>query len=61
MDVDESEVLLTALADGKLDWILDSSNAYHLCGDRDMFSTYAAYDGRLVWMENNTLSRVVDK
>ena len=61
MTVDRSHVLIPALADEKLDWIFDSGSAYHLCGDREMFSTYAACDGGLVWMANNTLSKVVGK
>ena len=61
MTVDKSHVLIPALADKKLDWIFDSGSAYHLCEDREMFSTYATCDGRLVWMANNTPSRVVVK
>ncbi|GFY89759.1 hypothetical protein Acr_06g0016990 [Actinidia rufa] len=60
MAVDESEVLLAASEDGKLDWVLDSSSAYHLCRDREVFSTYAACEGR-IWMANNTASRVVGR
>ncbi|GFZ19767.1 hypothetical protein Acr_28g0004720 [Actinidia rufa] len=55
----ESDVLLPASTDGKLDWILDLESAYHLCGDKEIFSTYAAYDGELVRMANNTTSIVV--
>ncbi|GFY80698.1 hypothetical protein Acr_01g0005070 [Actinidia rufa] len=61
MAVDESDVLLAASADEKSDWILELGNAYHLCGNKEMFSTYAVCDGGLVWMANNTPSRVVDK
>ncbi|GFY97552.1 hypothetical protein Acr_12g0000930 [Actinidia rufa] len=53
MAVDESEVLLAASDDGKSDWVLDSGSAYHLCRDREVFSTYAACEGR-IWMTNNT-------
>ncbi|GFY95794.1 hypothetical protein Acr_11g0001000 [Actinidia rufa] len=60
MVVDESEVLLAASEDGKSDWVLDSSSAYHLCRDREVFSTYAACEGR-IWMANNTSSRVVGR
>ena len=42
-------------------WILDSGSTYHLCGDKKMFPTFAACDGELVWMVNNTTSRVVSK
>ncbi|GFS42430.1 hypothetical protein Acr_00g0079830 [Actinidia rufa] len=59
-DDDESDVLLAASADGKSDWVLDSGSAYHLCRDREMFSTYAPCEGR-VWMANNTASGVVGK
>ncbi|GFS38819.1 hypothetical protein Acr_00g0059610 [Actinidia rufa] len=48
------------LDDGKSDWVLDSSSAYHLCRDREVFSTYAACEGR-IWMTNNTSSRVVGR
>ena len=61
MTVDESDVLLALSTDEKLDWMLDSDCAYHLCRDREIFSTYAACNGELVWMTNNTLSRFVDK
>ena len=60
MAVDESEVLLAASVDGKSEWVLDSGSAYHLCRDREVFSTYAACEGR-VRMANNTASRVVGK
>ncbi|GFS35477.1 hypothetical protein Acr_00g0040000 [Actinidia rufa] len=60
VDDDEIDVLLAALEDGKSDWVLDSDNAYHLCRDREVFSTYAACKGR-IWMANNTASRVVGK
>ncbi|GFZ19211.1 hypothetical protein Acr_27g0009500 [Actinidia rufa] len=60
MAVDESEVLLAVSDNGKLDWVLDSGSAYHLCRDREVFSTYAACEGR-IWMANNTSSRVVGK
>ncbi|GFY84156.1 hypothetical protein Acr_03g0009300 [Actinidia rufa] len=59
-DEDEIDVLLTASDDGKSDWVLDSGSAYHLCRDREVFSTYAACEGR-IWMANNTASRVVGR
>ncbi|GFY86981.1 hypothetical protein Acr_05g0006200 [Actinidia rufa] len=59
-DDDEIDVLLAASDDGKSDWVLDSGNAYHLCRDREVFSTYAACEGR-IWMTNNTASRVVGR
>ncbi|GFY85861.1 hypothetical protein Acr_04g0005990 [Actinidia rufa] len=60
VDDDESDVLLVASEDGKLDWVLNSGSAYHLCRDREVFSIYAACKGR-VWMAKNTASRVVGK
>ncbi|GFY90931.1 hypothetical protein Acr_07g0011270 [Actinidia rufa] len=36
VDEDEFDVLLAASDDGKLDWVLDSGSAYHLCRDREM-------------------------
>ncbi|GFS32936.1 hypothetical protein Acr_00g0025470 [Actinidia rufa] len=60
VDEDEIDILLAALEDGKSDWVLDSGSAYHLCRDREVFSTYAPCEGR-VWMANNTASRVVGR
>ncbi|GFZ06118.1 hypothetical protein Acr_18g0002880 [Actinidia rufa] len=60
VDEDESDVLLAASDDGKSDWVLDLGSAYHLCRDREVFSTYAACEGR-IWMANNTSSRVVGR
>ncbi|GFS35007.1 hypothetical protein Acr_00g0037280 [Actinidia rufa] len=59
-DDDEIEVLLAASEDGKSDWVLDSGSAYHLYRDREVFSTYAACEGR-IWMANNTSCRVVGR
>ena len=44
----DNDVLPAASTDEKSDWILDLGSAYHLCKHREMFSTYAAYDGGLV-------------
>ncbi|GFS33873.1 hypothetical protein Acr_00g0031020 [Actinidia rufa] len=62
MAVDENEidVLLAASDNGKSDWVLDSGSAYHLCRDREVFSTYAACEEH-IWMANNTSSRVVGR
>ncbi|GFY86597.1 hypothetical protein Acr_05g0002360 [Actinidia rufa] len=60
VDEDESDVLLAASDNGKSDWVLDSGSAYHLCKDREVFSTYAACEGH-IWMANNTSSRVVGR
>ncbi|GFZ16927.1 hypothetical protein Acr_26g0001970 [Actinidia rufa] len=60
MAVDESDVLLAASDNGKSDWVLDSGSAYHLCRDGEVFSTYAACEGR-IWMTNNTASRVIGR
>ncbi|GFZ09772.1 hypothetical protein Acr_21g0003710 [Actinidia rufa] len=57
-DDNESDVLLEVSGDGKLDWVLDSGSAYHLCRDKEVFSTYAACERR-VWLANNRTSRVV--
>ncbi|GFS34323.1 hypothetical protein Acr_00g0033270 [Actinidia rufa] len=43
---DEIDVLLAASEDGKPDWVLDSGSAFHLCRDREVFSTYAPCEGR---------------
>ncbi|GFZ19756.1 hypothetical protein Acr_28g0004610 [Actinidia rufa] len=60
MAVDESDVLLAASDNEKSDWVLDSGSAYHLCRDREVFSTYAPCEGR-IWMANNTSNRVVGR
>ncbi|GFS33624.1 hypothetical protein Acr_00g0029650 [Actinidia rufa] len=54
MAVDESDVLLAASADKESNWISDSGNAYHLCRDREVFSTHVACEG-LVWMANDAI------
>ncbi|GFZ19216.1 hypothetical protein Acr_27g0009550 [Actinidia rufa] len=59
-DDDEIDVLLAASDNEKSDWVLDSGSAYHLCRDRDVFSTYEACEER-IWMANNTSSRVVGR
>ncbi|GFY84660.1 hypothetical protein Acr_03g0014340 [Actinidia rufa] len=60
VDEDKIDVPQAASEDGKSDWVLDSGSAYHLCRDREVFSTYATCNRR-VWMSNNTASRVVGK
>ncbi|GFY98340.1 hypothetical protein Acr_12g0008810 [Actinidia rufa] len=60
VDEDESDVLLAVSDSGESDWVLYSDSAYHLCRDREVFSTYAACEGH-IWMANNTTSRVVGK
>ncbi|GFS43238.1 hypothetical protein Acr_00g0084320 [Actinidia rufa] len=60
VDEDEIDVLLAVSKDGKSNWVLDSGSAYHLCRDREVFSTYATCE-RCIWMANNTASRVVSK
>ncbi|GFY85452.1 hypothetical protein Acr_04g0001900 [Actinidia rufa] len=54
MAVDESDVLLAASADEESDWISDSGIAYHLCRDREVFSTHVACKG-LVRMANDAI------
>ncbi|GFZ00193.1 hypothetical protein Acr_13g0015920 [Actinidia rufa] len=59
-DKDESDVFLAASIDGKSDWVLYLGSDYHLCRDRDVFSTYKACEGH-VWMTNNMATRVIGK
>ncbi|GFS37774.1 hypothetical protein Acr_00g0053870 [Actinidia rufa] len=54
MAVDESDVLLAASADEESDWIFDSGIAYHLCRDREVFSTHVVCEG-LVRMANDAI------
>lgn len=61
---DDSELLLAeAESSGTTgsDWILDSGCSFHVCGDKEKFTTYEAYDGGIVRMANNSASRVVGK
>ncbi|GFZ16892.1 hypothetical protein Acr_26g0001620 [Actinidia rufa] len=60
MAMDESDVLLAVSEDEKSDWVLDSGSVYHLCRDREVFSTYAACERR-IWMANNTSIKVVGR
>ncbi|GFS36487.1 hypothetical protein Acr_00g0046240 [Actinidia rufa] len=53
MAVDESDVLLAVSADEESEWIFDSGIDYHLCRDKEVFSTHVACEG-LVRMANNT-------
>ncbi|GFY92153.1 hypothetical protein Acr_08g0005490 [Actinidia rufa] len=59
-DDDEIDVLLAVSEDGKSDWVLNSGSAYHLCRDREVFSTYAPCEG-CIRTANNTTSRVVGR
>ncbi|KAG6433809.1 hypothetical protein SASPL_105426 [Salvia splendens] len=43
------------------EWILDSGCSYHICPNRDCFSTYESYDGGYVLMGNNSPCKVVGK
>ena len=43
------------------EWILDSGCSYHICPNRDCFSTYESYDGGYVLMGNNAPCKVVGK
>ncbi|GFY85815.1 hypothetical protein Acr_04g0005530 [Actinidia rufa] len=54
MAVDESDVLLAASVDEESNWISDSGIAYHLCRDREVFSTHVACEG-LVRMANDAI------
>ncbi|GFY92575.1 hypothetical protein Acr_08g0009710 [Actinidia rufa] len=54
MAVNESDVLLAASADEESDWISDPGIAYHLCRDREVFSTHVACEG-LVRMANDAI------
>ncbi|GFS38035.1 hypothetical protein Acr_00g0055260 [Actinidia rufa] len=56
--VDKRDDLLTASANEKSDWVLDSRSAYHLCRGSEVFSIYATCE-RLVRMANNMANRVV--
>ncbi|GFS36791.1 hypothetical protein Acr_00g0048080 [Actinidia rufa] len=54
MAVDESNVLLAASTDEESDWISNSGIAYHLCRDKEVFSTHVACEG-LVRMANDAI------
>jgi hypothetical protein len=43
----------------KEEWILDSGASYHMCINRDWFTTYRPFAGGEVFMANDTLSKAV--
>ena len=43
------------------EWILDSGCSYHMCPNRDWFSTYESTEGGVVLMGNNAVCKVVGK
>ncbi|CAL5434643.1 unnamed protein product [Camellia sinensis] len=43
----------------KYDWILDSGSTYHIWMDMKLFSTYQVKDGGIVYVANNTVSKIV--
>ena len=47
--------------DGKSNWIMELGSAYYLWADKEMFSTYATCNDKLVWITNNASSKVVGK
>ncbi|GFZ09348.1 hypothetical protein Acr_20g0011560 [Actinidia rufa] len=59
VDEDEIDVLLAASDDGESDWVLDSGSAYHLCRDREVFSTYAACEGRIYRWRTTRLAELL--
>ncbi|GFZ16077.1 hypothetical protein Acr_25g0004860 [Actinidia rufa] len=61
VDVDESEVLLAAVDNGKSDWVLDSGSAYHLCRDREEMLWGKKTRGLLSDMGTVVLARRVNK
>ena len=45
----------------KNEWILDSGCSYHMCPNRDLFSTYESCNGGIVLMGNNAACDVVGR
>ena len=45
----------------KNEWILDSGCCYHMCPNRDLFSTYESCNGGIVLMGNNAACDVVGR
>ncbi|KAL6324252.1 hypothetical protein AAG906_006525 [Vitis piasezkii] len=47
------------MVDNPNEWWVDTGATRHVCGERNMFSTYVLVNGRNLIMENSTTSRVV--
>ncbi|XP_065044048.1 retrovirus-related Pol polyprotein from transposon TNT 1-94 isoform X1 [Musa acuminata AAA Group] len=45
----------------KNEWILDSGYSYHMCPNRNLFSTYESCNGRIILMGNNVACDVVGR
>ncbi|KAH1082515.1 hypothetical protein J1N35_022276 [Gossypium stocksii] len=41
------------------EWILDSECSFHMCPNREWFSTYSSVEGEVVPMENDSSSKVI--
>jgi hypothetical protein len=63
--IDESERYIFFVTVNKLrienEWILDSGCFYHMCPNRDLFSTYETYNGGVVLIGNNVVCNVEGK
>jgi hypothetical protein len=59
---DNDDVLITfaGCASMNFEWILDSACSYHVCINKDLFSTYEpVQNGGLVWLGDNTPCEVI--
>ncbi|KAH9678917.1 hypothetical protein KPL71_025907 [Citrus sinensis] len=56
---DSAGVLLVTGTQTNGKWVLDSGCTYHMCPDRNFFSSYRLFNGGEVMMGNNSLCKVV--
>ncbi|KAH9646639.1 hypothetical protein KPL70_024932 [Citrus sinensis] len=56
---DSAGVLLVTGTQTNGKWVLDSGCTYHMCPDKNLFSSYRVFNGGEVMMGNNSLCKVV--
>ncbi|KAA3487396.1 Retrovirus-related Pol polyprotein from transposon TNT 1-94 [Gossypium australe] len=54
-------LLVSTIERSKLtsEWVLDSRCSYHMCSDKDWFSTYSPVKGEVVLMGNNSPCKII--
>ncbi|KAK3009127.1 hypothetical protein RJ639_013702 [Escallonia herrerae] len=56
---DGVDVVSVTISSSDIWWILDTGCSYHMCPNRDWFTTYCLFDGGKVLMENDAARKVV--
>ena len=54
-----AEVLIASKEKIQGEWVLDSGCTFHMCPNRNYFTSYQSCDGGMVLMENNCICKVV--